>query len=188
MTKQQSLEMPARPAKWVNINTRHEKHGDSNVLCADISVRGFHIDEVELNHFLGAKAHNALFNAASKGKPAEPMFRNVDPLIVWDEFDGCDVTFTLGLTDQEIDFEDAFISRIKLDPQVGGMTLMECLVSVEIDDTDDVARMLEAMGDESSVQLTIGAKYIPKGKKAQQSLDLAAPQQRTADEEQPSTH
>ncbi|HEU4627201.1 MAG TPA: hypothetical protein VFS52_20740 [Steroidobacteraceae bacterium] len=39
-----SIEMARRPAKYVNINTRLEKHGDSEVLCADISVRGFHIE------------------------------------------------------------------------------------------------------------------------------------------------
>jgi hypothetical protein len=169
-----ALDMTARPAKYVNINTRHEKHGkDAVQLCADISLRGFHIDEHELNHLLGTKAFNALFVAANgKGKPAEPMFRNVDPLRVWDEFEGCDVHLSLGLSDNAVTFEDAFVSKIVLDPQVGGLSLMNCMVSVEVEDTDDVARLLEHMGDECRVSIYLGAKHVPKDAKAQTSLDI----------------
>lgn len=173
--KQQAtaIEMPVRPGKFVNINTRHEKHGDSNVLCADISVRGLHIDETELDHYLGAKAWNALFVAANgKGKAAEPMFRNIDPIKLWDEFEGCDVSFSLGLSDDCIEYDDAFVSKIVLTPQVGGLTLMDCLVSVEVEDTDDIARLLECLGEESNIALTIGGKFVPKDKKAQGTLDL----------------
>lgn len=169
-----ALEMIERPGKYVNINTRHENHGkDAVQLCADISVRGFHIDESELNHFLGAKAWNAIFVSANgKGKPAEPMFRNVDPIKLWDEFEGCDVSFSLGLSDEVIEFEDAFISKIVLTPQVGGLTLMDCLVSVEVEDTNVIAALLETMGDECKVKLFVGGKFVPEGKKAQGSLEL----------------
>jgi hypothetical protein len=103
-----ALEMAARPAKYVNVNTRLEGRGkDDTQLCADISVRGFHVDQAELDHILGTKAHGALFVAANgKGKPAEPMFRNIDPLVVWDEFDGCDAKFSLGLSDTVVEFEE----------------------------------------------------------------------------------
>lgn len=171
---ERSLEMARRPGKFVNVNTRHEGRGKEDVqLCADISVRGFHIDEAELNHFLGAKAWNALFVSANgKGKPAEPMFRNVDPIHVWDEFEGCDVSISLGLSESAIEFEDAFVSKIELEPQVGGLTLMKFLVSVEVEDTDDVARLLEVMGDECNISVVVGGKFVPKDKKAQQKLDL----------------
>lgn len=173
-SKATALEMAARPAKWVNVNTRLEGRGkDGAQLMADISVRGFHIDEPELDHILGAKAHAALFVSANgKGKPAEPMFRNVDPLKVWDEFEGCDASFTLGLSDTSVEFDDAYVSSIVLEPQVGGLTLMNFIVTVEIDDADDIARLNETMGDESSVAIFLGGKHVPKDKKAQKSLDL----------------
>lgn len=172
--KSVAFEMAARPGKYVNINTRHEGRGKTDVqLCADISVRGFHIDAAELNHILGDKAHNALFVAANgKGKPAEPMFRNINSLGVLDQFEGCDVVFSLGLSEETVEFEDARVHGIVLEPQVGGLTLMDCKVSVEIEDTDDVARLLECMGDEGSISIFLGAKAVPKDKKAQKSLDL----------------
>lgn len=169
-----ALEMVARPGKYVHINNRQERHGKDDLqLCADISVRGFHIEESELNHFLGPAAWRALFVAADgKGKPAEPMFRNVDPLKLWDEFEGCDVSFSLGLSDEVVEFEDAFLSKIVLTPQVGGLTLFDCLVSVEVEDSTDVAAMLDSMGDECTVKIFVGGKHVPEGKKAQGSLEL----------------
>lgn len=169
-----ALEMTPRPAKYININTRHEGRGKDGVqLMADISVRGFHIDEAELNHILGAKAWNALFVSANgKGKPAEPMFRNIDPIHVHDEFEGCDGTFALGLSDEAVEFEDGKVHGIVLTPEVGGLTLMDFKFSTEIEDTSDVAALLECMADESSVGIFLGGKAVPKDKKAQKSLDL----------------
>jgi hypothetical protein len=173
-TAASALEMIARPAKYTHINPRHEKHGKDGVqLCIDISVRGYHIDEGELDHILGAKAWASLFNAANgKGKPAEPFFRNIAPIVCSDEFEGCDAKFSLGLTDAAIEFEDAFISKIVLEPQIGGLTLMNFTVSVEIEDEGDVASLLRCMGDESTVSIFLGGKYVPKDAKAQTSLEL----------------
>jgi hypothetical protein len=169
-----ACEMIARPAKYTHINPRHEKHGKDGVqLCIDVSVRGFHIDESELNHLLGDKAFNALFVTANgKGKPAEPMFRNIAPIVCHDEFEGCDAVFSLGLTGETVEYDDAFISRIVLEPQVGGLTLMNFTVSVEIEDENDVAQLLRCMGDESTVSIFLGGKHVPKDAKAQQSLDI----------------
>lgn len=169
-----AFEMAERPGKYINVNTRHEGRGKEAVqLMADISVRGFHIDEAELDHLLGSKAWNSLFVSANgKGKPAEPMFRNIDPLKVWDEFEGCDVSFSIGLSDVFVAFEDAKVKSIVLEPQVGGLTLMQFTATVEVEDEDDVAQLLRGMADESKISVFLGGRAVPKDAKAQKTLDL----------------
>lgn len=172
----QAIDMPKRPAKWVNVNTREEMHGDSRVLCADISLRGFHIDKAEYNFIRGYKqAWDCNFASETKSNPAAPLNRNTEPTKITDKYDGCSVEFGLGLTENTIEFEDATISKIVLIEQVGGLALMDCLIQTEIEDTDDVARLLDFLNDDSNVGMTIGAKAVPKDKKAQQKLDLSVP-------------
>jgi hypothetical protein len=168
------LEITKTPAMVMHINTRIEKHGQESVLAADIKIAGVHLQPEELNALLDDKhAHNALFKAAVKGKPAEPMFRQFQSYALKDKFKDCSASIYLGLTDICIDFEDVNISSVWLEPEVGGQTLMGCTVQAEIDDTDDIARLLEHLQSDGSVALFFGAKVVPEGKKAQGKLDLA---------------
>ncbi len=178
------LDVTKRPASVMHINTRIEKHGESSVLAADIRVGGIHLEADELNALMDDKhAHASLFKAANgKGKAAEPMFRQLKSFELVDKFENCAAAIGLGLSDIEVEFEDVKIARVVLDPQVGGLTLMECTVQTEIEDTDDVARLLEHLQSEGSVAILIGAKSIPKGAKAQKSLDLAPTAGKPADQ------
>lgn len=168
-----ALDLGSRPGKFVNVNTRFEGRGkDAQQLCADISLRGIHLDRPELEHILGAHAWVALFNEGAKGKPHEPLFRNIDPVSCTDEFDGCDLSISHGLADDATSFEDVFLSKIVLTPQVGGTTLMQATAAVEVEDEDDVADLLRVMGDECNIAIVLGGKFVPKDAKAQKSLDL----------------
>lgn len=169
------LDLTKRPASVMHINTRIEKHGESSVLAADIRLGGIHLEPDELNALMDDKhAHASLFKSANgKGKAAEPMFRQLKSFELVDKFENCAATIGLGLTDNEVEFEDVKLARITLDPQVGGLTLLEVTVQTEIEDTDDVARLLEHLQSEGTAALLIGAKQVPKGAKAQKSLDLA---------------
>ena len=171
-----ALDLGSRPGKFVNVNTRFEGRGkDAQQLCADISLRGIHLDRAELEHILGKHAWVALFNEESKGKPAEPLFRNIAPIQCEDEFDGCDLSISHGLSDDVTSFEDMFLSKLVLTPQVGGTTLLQAIASVEVEDEDDIADLLRVMGDECNVAIVLGGKFVPKDAKAQQKLDLGPP-------------
>jgi hypothetical protein len=178
------LDITKRPAQVMHINTRIEKHGDSSVLAADIRVGGIHLEADELNALMDDKhAHASLFKAANgKGKAAEPMFRQLKSLELIDKFENCAALIGLGLTDIDVEFEDVKLARIVLEPQVGGLTLMECTVQTEIEDTDDVARLLEHLQSEGSAAILIGAKAVPKGAKAQKSLDFSPTAGKPADQ------
>lgn len=184
MAKQTAvLDLAKRPAKITHVNPRLERHGDSSVLAIDIKLDGIHLEPDELNALLDDKhAHAALFVSASKGKAAEPMFRQLKSFELVDKFEDCSAVIGLGLSDIEIEFEDVKVASVKLTPQVGGQTLMECSVQTEVDEADDVARLLEQLEAEGSVALLFGAKSKPKGKKAQKDLDLGVTAQKPAAE------
>ncbi len=182
MSNKAILELVRRPAVVMHVNARIEQHGKEKQLACDIKLDGIHLEAEELNLLLDDKhAHGALYKSAVKGKPAEPMFRQLKSYELVDKFADCCATIYLGLTDTSIEFEGVKVASVKLTPQVGGLTLMECSVQTEIEDTDDVARLLEVLHSEGSVELLIGAKEIPKGRKAQKSLDLAPTAGKTAD-------
>lgn len=166
-------DLAKRPAMVMHVNPRLERHGDDGVLAVDIKLDGIHLEPDELNAVLDDKhAHAALFKSAVKGKAAEPMFRQLKSFELVDKFENCAATITLGLSDNELEFEDVKISRVKLTPQVGGQTLMECSVQSVIEDADDVARLLEHLESECNVALLIGSKEKPKDRKAQKELGL----------------
>lgn len=178
------LDITKRPAMVMHVNPRLEKHGKDSVLAVDITLDGLHLEADELNALMDDKhAHAALFKSANgKGKAAEPMFRQIAAIALVDKFEDCACTIGLGLSDIEIEFEDVKLKDVKLIPQVGGMTLMRCTVQTEVEDADDVARLLEVLESESTAAILIGAKTVPKGKKAQKSLDLAPTAGKTADQ------
>lgn len=167
------LDLAKRPGMVMHVNPRLQRHGDEPVLAIDISIDGIHLEPDELNALLEDKhAHNALFKSATKGKAAEPMFRKLKSFEVTDKFENCAAVISLGLSDNELEFEDVKIAGVKLTPQVGGQTLMECKVQTEVEDTDDVARLLEHLESECNISLLIGAVEKPKDRKAQKELGL----------------
>lgn len=170
------LDLPKRPAVVTHINTRLEKHGDDNVLCADIKLEGIFLEPDELNLLLGDKhAHDALFvKPNGKGKAAEPMFRQLADFKLIEKFKDCAATIYHGLADDNTEFEDVNVTNVVLAPQVGGQTMMTCTVQTEIEDTSDVAALLEVLQSPGAVALLFGAKQVPEGKKAQGKLDLGA--------------
>lgn len=178
------VDLPKRPATIKHVNPRPEYHGEDVVLAIDVKLDGIHLEPDELNLLLGDKhAHAALFKTANgKGKAAEPMFRQLKRFELVDKFENCTATIGLGLTDLEVTFEDAKLTKVKLTPLVGGQTLMECTVQAEIEDTSDVASLLDYLLSEGTAALLIGAKQKPKGDKAQKDLDLGVTANKTADQ------
>jgi hypothetical protein len=168
------LDLAKRPAMVMHVNPRLERHGDDGVLACDIKLDGIHLEPDELNLLLGDKhAHAALFiKPDGKGKAAEPMFRQLKSFELVDKFENCAATISLGLSDNELEFDDVKVAKVKLSPQVGGQTLVELTVQTVIEDTDDVARLLEHLESECNVALMFGSKEKPKDRKAQKELGL----------------
>jgi hypothetical protein len=128
-----------------SINTRTEKHGEESVPGVDIPVSGLMLDKPELNALLqDVDAHDALYTDA-RGKQLEPRFQTIDPIALTDKFVGAKVTITSvdGETENLI-LKPAKIGKIRLEPQVGGLTLMSCTIQGNPPDHADMLALLNA--------------------------------------------
>ena len=140
------MNLTKRPAQiGPSINTRTEKLGEENVPGVDIPVSGLMLDKPELNALLqDVDAHDALYTD-SRGKQLEPRFQTIDALALTDKFVGAKVTITSvdGETENLI-LKPAKIRKIRLEPQVGGLTLMSCTIQGNPPDHADMLALLNA--------------------------------------------
>lgn len=124
-----------------SINTRTERHGEELVPGVDIPVTGLMLDKEELNILLEDEfAHDCLFTDA-RGKQLEPRFLNVAPIVVLGKFEEASVTISLQGEDGLL-LKPAKISKIILEPQVGGLTLVSCTIQANPPDHFDVCSYL----------------------------------------------
>jgi hypothetical protein len=139
------LSLSKRPAQvGPSINTRTEKHGNDDVPGIDIPVSQIFLDKDELNALLqDVEGHDALYTEA-RGEQLEPRFQTIQPLVLDDKFTGAKVSLevTTGGEKTVLHLKPAKIAKIKLEPQVGGLTLMSCTVQGNPQDHTDVLALL----------------------------------------------
>lgn len=149
------LDLPARPAMLgQSINTRTEKHGTENVPAFDIPVE-FVIEPAELCALLcSPEAAHRLFTWHS-GMPFETALPALKALSMAERVEGCSVTFAWGLRPDanRVKFNDARLSRIKLEPRIRGQTHVSLLVQTLAVLDDGAMQLFESLGTEC--QLTI---------------------------------
>jgi hypothetical protein len=133
-----------RPAQiGPSINVRTEKHGEENVPAVDIPFTDIFLDKEEFNGLLQDEgAHDAFFTE-ERGKQIEPRFQGIAAISLSDKFTGARVTFTRNGADAEnIVLKPAKISKVKLEPQIGGLTLISFTVQGNPSDYTDVLGLL----------------------------------------------
>lgn len=125
-----------------SINTRTEKHGDDDVPGIDIPVSGILLDAGELAVLLQDGAAHESFFTNARSKHPEPRFLDVLPVLnLQGKFEDAKVTLAAG-RNQAVILKPAKVSKIRLEPQVGGLTAMSCTVQGNPDDHTDVLDML----------------------------------------------
>lgn len=126
-----------------SINTRTERHGEESVPGVDIPVSGLMLDKPELNALLqDVDAHDALYTD-SRGKQLEPRFLTIDPIALTDKFVGAKVTISSANGETEsLILKPAKIGKIRLEPQVGGLTLLSCTIQGNPPDHADMLALL----------------------------------------------
>lgn len=163
------LSLSNRPCRiGSSINTRTEKHGDEDVTALDIPLNEIMIEDVELNILLQEPhASNVLFNAPP-GKLAEPVFKSIKSLRLKDKIEGASVIITLnGST--EVKLSDCKISKVTLDPQIGGLTCVSLQVQCTPKLDSLIARLLEKLNCEATVEI------LAEGFGEQKALPLDPP-------------
>lgn len=158
-----------RPAQiGPSINVRTEKHGEENVPAVDIPVTDIFLDKEEFNGLMQDQdAHDAFFTE-DRGKQLEPRFQGIAAITLSDKFTGARVTIKRNGSDAEnLVLKPAKIVKVKLEPQVGGLTLVSFTVQGNPSDHTDVLALLNC---KCRIQV-IGANLEEKAPEAPE-LDL----------------
>lgn len=162
MTNTTTLTLADRPAKiGSSINTRTEKHGDDDVPACDIPLTGIMLEASELDVLLGKGAHKAFFRDG-KGL-VEPRFELLKAFAVREKFLG-DVKLDQPQIDLVLDDDNVTLTGIRLEPQVGGLTMLSCQVQCT-PAVDEIAQLIDSLNGEIRVALTFGGRKKPKAKK-----------------------
>jgi hypothetical protein len=138
------FQLTQRPAQiGPSINVRTEKHGEENVPAVDIPVTDIFLDKDEFNGLMQDEdAHDAFFTD-DRGKQLEPRFQGIAAISLSDKFTGARVTIKRNGSDAEnLVLKPAKISKVKLEPQVGGLTLVSFTVQGNPSDHTDVLALL----------------------------------------------
>lgn len=132
------LTLDLRPAKLgVNLNTRREKHGDDPVPAKDLRIKNILLTEAEINALFDAPdawdrlyVHGVKASKTHSGAPPTPYWgKKLGALPVPGKWRESWVLVKFGLHEFEADFKVARLSKVKLEPQVGGLTAMSLTVS-----------------------------------------------------------
>lgn len=130
----------ARPCKLGgHINVRTEKHGEENVPACDVTLAGVLLEQDELDTLLGDGTHKALF-ITKRDELSEPRFKDFKPFALKHKFEKSRVAIEIDGVDDELVFDDIKISRVRVAPQVGGLTAVD--VSVQCTPSSDIIALL----------------------------------------------
>jgi hypothetical protein len=144
-----------RPCKIGNINPRRENHGEEKVPAIDVSLAGIFLNKRELGELVGNKhCWDGLFD--EKGKLAEPAMRCFKPIGLDLSFENATVSLYVGLKLGLIELTECKLTKLKIAPQVGGLTELTLTVQA-VPDMDAVAApLINWMGHDADVALNFG--------------------------------
>ena len=177
-----TLNLTKRPAQiGATIATRTERHGEEEIPALTIPLKNIMLDEGDINRMLGlADAYGRLY--IMQNKVQMPALAE-STISVGDKFKGAKVT--IRANGQPLTFPGATVSRMRLAPQPGGVTALDCAVSVRPTENQhvDVLALLSA-----DVMVSILGGAAARSEEGQGELPLppgAAPEPK-ADDEGPS--
>lgn len=111
-----------RPAKLgCSINCRTERHNEEPVPALDIPVH-LMISAKELNELMQEPHTADAWFETGGGELPKPFDKHLAPRKLKGKFEKSMAELWFGLKNDQVSFEDCKISRVILDPQVGGMT------------------------------------------------------------------
>jgi hypothetical protein len=140
----QKLSLSKRPGLiGGSIVNRTENHGPKEKVPAiSVKISGILLTQEELCALMQDEgAWDALFTGA-RSKHPEPRFLGIDPLAISDKFKEAKATIKCDNATEAVILKPATIGSISLEPQVGGLTAMTCMISgVPPEHTDTLAML-----------------------------------------------
>lgn len=142
--------------------------GDKREELVQFSLEGLMLNAKEIDRVLGAGAHGRLF-VQHKGEDSKPAFGDdINELRLAHLYADCIVT--LSLDSGTVTMPKAKISKVVLQPQIGGMTWMSCAVEAPTKLADGIEEIGNHAGLKVAAHLQFGQK--PVLDKRQKSLPL----------------
>jgi hypothetical protein len=176
--KRRDVTMPTK------INVRGEFHGEAVKTACDI-VLCFLVDRHEMSSVL-RRPDAWRDHFEEKGNLFEPKYGGItDGIKVLGRFVNSKAKFILGTDMREVDVEDATIHGIKLEPQVGGMTMVELTISAI--QTEPMKDLQDYLGPKMSQKLNLSIGKLKektekeKAAEAQGKLELGEGSPASAD-------
>lgn len=155
-----------------SINVRTEKHGEENVSAMDIPCAML-IKRKELNSLMREESADALLFKSQNEGHYEPVFGGkIGPIPVLGKFKKSKVALKCGVNEQEITFDDCALSKLKIDPQIGGMTLLKFTIQAKL--TDDTNLIFHFANTSQAGQVNTG-KFQEEKSDDQPDLPLGEP-------------
>jgi len=113
-----------------SIHFRTQDHGDDPVQATDIRVSEIELTQEEANALLQEPyACRGLFLKAARGKPERPLLAHVQPLKLAETIESAKVSLFLGANaGGELKLGVCKLKAVTLEPKVGGVVHMSCLV------------------------------------------------------------
>lgn len=173
------LTITKRTAKIGNaIQSRSEMHGEDSVTAIDIPLSMIMLTAVELNAIMREPyAHNALFNhRVAGGGLVEPMLKHIKPIALDEKIEGAKITITHGVDAEVIRLAPVKLAKIRLEPQLGGLTSMACTAQCTPDLDVNIAHLLERLNATVEIEID-GGEFGAQGE-----LSLTGQQEGESDE------
>lgn len=141
-----------------SVNTRCELHGEESIPALDIPLSAIMLNASELNALLGEPlAHEALFNRRADHL-TEPLFKQLKPFALKDKYEDATVTLTVGLHQTPIVLKNVKLSKLKLEPQVGGLTALSLTVQCTPELDERITTLLAFMNHDAQAEIVTGKR------------------------------
>lgn len=161
------------------VTTSGDGEGNEREETVKFQLKGLMLNAKEIDKVLGNGAHGRLF-VQHKGEDIKPAFgEDVNEFALAHLYADC--TVTLSLDDQVVTMPKAKISKVILQPQIGGMTWMGCEVEAPTNLADGVESIGSHCGLKIAAHLAFGQK--PVLDKRQKNLPLGEGVQDEDDED-----
>lgn len=126
-----------------SINTRTQKHGEDNITALDIPLSCICLSSEELAIVMLNKAAYRFLYGRKKGRPDEPIFGSLVSCLKFKKKVEA-VSAVLYLGRKQLRILDATLSKVTIEPQVGGVTWLSFTLQCT-PDLDDEHPIMEAL-------------------------------------------
>jgi hypothetical protein len=140
----QTLSLTKRPAKvGKSVNTRTEMHGTDEVPGLDIPITGMLLNEEELGAVCDDPETHKRWYKNDRSLGVVPAFASVETIPIGHKFENASVRVT-GTSIESATFGNAKIKSIRLQRQVGGLTMISFTLQCNPENGIDVPKLLNA--------------------------------------------